>query len=86
MTGTVLFALRTYGGLDWTGELLSLNPRLSPGWIQMDFNISFRGNRYYFQILSHHVKVKIEGEDSTKILIKDQEITLQPGVWEVIDL
>jgi len=84
MTGTILFAIRIYAGLDWTGKQLKLNPNLSPGWKQMEFNLSFRGSRYYFQISPKQVKAKVESEAPLNILVKNQETTLTPGVWEVI--
>ncbi len=85
MTGTILFAIRTYAGLDWTGKQLKLNPNLSPGWKQMEFNLSFQGSRYYFQISPKQVKVKVESEAPMNILVKNQETTLTPGAWEVIE-
>jgi trehalose/maltose hydrolase-like predicted phosphorylase len=82
MTGTVLFVLRTYAGLEWTGKKLILNPQFPSGWKEMEFNLSFRGSRYFFQITSQQVKLKIIGKETQKIMIKDQEITLIPGEWK----
>ncbi len=82
MTGTVLFVLRTYAGLDWTGKKLILNPQFPSGWKEMEFNLSFRGSRYFFQITSQQVKLKIIGKETQKIMIEDQEITLIPGEWK----
>ena len=82
MTGTVLFALRTFAGLDWTGKRLILNPHFPSGWKDMEFNLSFRRNRYFFQITPEQIKVKTIGKQTQKILIKDQEISLLPGEWK----
>jgi trehalose/maltose hydrolase-like predicted phosphorylase len=86
MTGTVLFALRTYAGLDWTGDQLSLYPALPGGWKEMEFNLNFRGDRYYFRISNRQSRIKVEGKKSKNITIQDRKVSLKPGVWKEIDL
>jgi trehalose/maltose hydrolase-like predicted phosphorylase len=86
MTGTILFALRAYAGLDWTGEQLNLNPALPPGWKRMEFNLSFRGSRYYFDIFPQLIKVKIDSENETTISINNKKISLKPDDWFSIDM
>jgi trehalose/maltose hydrolase-like predicted phosphorylase len=86
MTGTVLFALRAYAGLDWMEKELSLNPSLPPGWREMAFNLNFRGDRYYFKISNQQLCIKVEAEEKKKISIQDKMVSLQPGTWKDIDL
>lgn len=86
MTGTVLFALRAYAGLDWTGEHLDLNPALPPGWKRMEFNISFQGNRYYFDLSPSQTKVKTDSESEKTISLNDKGKTLKPYEWHSFDI
>jgi trehalose/maltose hydrolase-like predicted phosphorylase len=87
MTGTVLFALRAYAGLDWSGESLSLDPDLSIRWKKLTFNLSFRGNRYFIEIYPQQVKVKVEeGQERVPILIQGRKVSLKPGRWKAIDV
>jgi len=86
MTGTVLFALRAYAGLNWTEEHIKLNPALPPGWKRMEFNLSFRGKHYYFDISPKQVNVKIDCESESTILIYNKTITLKPHAWFSVDM
>ncbi len=81
MTGTILFAYRAYAGLDWTGDQLSISPKLPLDWKKMVFNLLFRTDRYYFQITPNQVKVKIDGKVKKSFLINGHPILLQPGNW-----
>jgi trehalose/maltose hydrolase-like predicted phosphorylase len=81
MTGTILFVVRAYAGLDWTGEILSLNPVLPSRWKQIEFNLSFRTCRYHFLITPQMIKLKTDSTETQKILIRNREISLQPQKW-----
>ncbi len=86
MTGTVLFLIRAYAGLDWTDEHIHLNPALPPGWKRMEFNLSFRGLRYYFDISPQQVKVKIDSENENTISINNKNMSLKSPDWLSIDI
>jgi trehalose/maltose hydrolase-like predicted phosphorylase len=86
MTGTVLFLLRAYAGLDWTDEYINLNPALPPGWKRMEFNLSFRGLRYYFDISPQQVKVKIDSDNENTISINNKNMSLKSHNWLSIDI
>jgi trehalose/maltose hydrolase-like predicted phosphorylase len=86
MTGSVVFALRAYAGLDWTEKYLSLNPVLPAGWKEMEFNLGYRGARYYIKISRYQIKIKIDAEKEKKISIQDRIFSLDPGVWADVDL
>ena len=58
MTGTILNFYRTYAGLDWTGDILKINPKLPPGWKEISFNLSFRNIRYFFNIEREQIRIK----------------------------
>lgn len=81
MAGTVLFALRAFAGLRWDKEHLQINPRLPSSWRGLKFNLSFKGARYFFEITNEKIKVKLQAESSAFILLRDDEITLEPNIW-----
>lgn len=86
MTGTALFAIRTYAGLNWIGEKLSLNPHLPEGWKKIKFNIDFRGCRYFFNIKHNKVNIKLVGNQPGSIYLLGQEYQLNPGEWKKIKI
>jgi trehalose/maltose hydrolase-like predicted phosphorylase len=81
MTGTILFAYRTYAGLDWFGETLAISPRLPTGWQEMSFQINYRGGTYHFLITPEIVKVKLDQNQQGSIKIYNQSHKLKPGKW-----
>ena len=86
MTGTVLFAMRAYAGLDWTEKQLSLNPTLPASWKEMEFNLKFRGDRYFIKITNQQINIKIEAKEEKKISIHNNIVSVKPGAWKRIDL
>ena len=45
MTGTVFFVLRSFAGLDLSGEKPELSPNLPAHWRELRFNIEFKGEK-----------------------------------------
>jgi len=86
MTGTILNFYRTYAGLDWTGDILNLNPKLPPGWEEISFNLSFRNIRYFFNIQRDKIRIKTDCDLPQKILIDQQLIRIPPGDWATFSL
>ena len=86
MTGTILFLYRTYAGLNWTGDIIKLDPKLPPGWKELSFNISFRGVRYHFNISPDQVILKTDSPAPQKIDINQEVFTVQPGDWATYSL
>jgi len=85
MAGTVLFALRAYAGIDWSGEHLLVNPCLPASWRGMQFRLGFKGNRYFFEITPEKVKVKLEGKEEKNILVGGRNLIIQPKQWIEIE-
>jgi trehalose/maltose hydrolase-like predicted phosphorylase len=81
MTGTVLFALRAYAGLDYSGETLKLNPNLPATWRSMRFGVDFKGDRYVFSITPETIKIKLEGSEEKSIRVNEKELLLQTDQW-----
>jgi len=86
MTGTILFIYRTYVGLDWTGDILRLHPKLPPGWKETTFNLSFRSVRYFFKIERDQISINTDSDVPQKISLDQQLFTIQPGDWETFSL
>jgi HAD superfamily hydrolase (TIGR01509 family) len=81
MTGTVLFALRAFAGLNHSGEMFKLNPKLPATWRSMRFGVDFKGDRYYFSIAPEIIQIKLEGTKEKTISVRGKEIPLQPDQW-----
>ena len=86
MTGTVLFALRAYAGVNFGGECLKIDPNLPDFWRQMRFNIGFKGNRYYFRVTKKQVEIMLEGESPEVVYIQGGGVSLTPGEWSVVEI
>lgn len=78
MGGTVLSAISVFGGLNWQGEALRLDPDLPQGWKEMKFSFSFKGGNYFFTIGNKKVKVsyKSENTDEVRIFIRGMKFVL----------
>jgi trehalose/maltose hydrolase-like predicted phosphorylase len=81
MTGTILFAYRAYAGLDWSGDILKIAPRLPTDWQEMSFSLNYRDGIYHFLLTPDQVKVKFDHNIKGSIMIYDQIIELLPGKW-----
>lgn len=58
MAGTILIALNTYAGLNYRNGILHLNPNLPKEWKSIQFNLTFKGVHFSFDISSDNIKVK----------------------------
>jgi HAD superfamily hydrolase (TIGR01509 family) len=81
MTGTVVFIYRAYAGLDWSGDVLALEPSLPSGWNEISFNILFKGNKYEFAITPERIKVKTNAQDRIPIEVRTRKYQIPPGKW-----
>ncbi len=86
MTGTILYFYRTYAGLDWTGDILKLSPKLPARWKETTFNLSFRSIRYFFKIERDQISIKTDCDVPQKISLDQQLTTIQPGDWTTFSL
>ncbi|MFN2280234.1 MAG: HAD-IA family hydrolase [Anaerolineales bacterium] len=84
MTGSVMFLYKAYAGLNWSDDMLVLSPRLPTGWQGLYLNLTFQGQRYFFEIHPDHVRLKVEGSQERKLEIWGKEITLPPHNWTTI--
>ena len=78
MGGTVLSAISVFGGLNWQGDALRIQPDLPGNWKEMKFNFSFRGGFYKFHITHEKIKVSYysEKQEEVRIFIRGMKFVL----------
>ncbi len=84
MAGTVLLALVSYAGLDVTGPVVGLAPRLPAHWRAMQFNIGFRGQRYYFELERDTVRIRADGDADVKV--GTETVALRGREWVTVNI
>ena len=86
MAGTVDFITRCLAGIDLSGELLQIEPRLPEHWKELAFKIRHRNIRYELELSQKAISVKIEGKRKRSVRIKvlGKEILLRPGRAKVV--
>jgi beta-phosphoglucomutase family hydrolase len=69
MGGTVLSAITTFGGLNWNGQSLRLDPDLPQNWKSLKFKFNFKGDAYHFYITENLVRIVFHGKGKPKNVI-----------------
>ncbi len=84
MGGTVLTALAMFGGLNWDGDILELDPDLPDHWNLMEFKFLFREDWYDFRIEQEKIQVKVSMKNKAerKIRIKGKIYTID-GILKI---
>ncbi len=87
MGGTVVDALVAFAGLDLSGDVPVLDPKLPEGWQKMTFSFFFRGDRFQVVLSRSDVKIIVEDSEKNKIKLqlcgRDQELV--PGQERVMN-
>ena len=81
MAGTVYDTLVAFAGLDLSGEVPVLNPKLPSGWKSMEFEFGFRGDRCHVTISGSDGKIIVTESEKTKIKLHicGHDLVLEPG-------
>jgi beta-phosphoglucomutase family hydrolase len=81
MAGTVYDTLVAFAGLDLSGEVPVLNPKLPAGWKSMEFEFGFRGDRCHVTISGSDGKIIVTESEKTKIKLHicGHDLELKPG-------
>ncbi len=81
MGGTVYDTLVAFAGLDLSGEVPVLNPKLPAGWKSMEFQFGFRGDRCLVTISGSDGKIIVTESEKTKIKLHicGNDLELVPG-------
>jgi trehalose/maltose hydrolase-like predicted phosphorylase len=83
MCGTAVLVLKSYAGVDLSGEIVRFNPRLPNDWRKICFNFEFSGEQYQCKITPNDLSVKVESENKKeiKLFVHDKKMTLKPMKW-----
>ena len=81
MAGTVYDVLVSFAGLNLSGDVPELNPKLPEHWKGLDFRFTFRGKTYLVSISGQQIKIsgKNMGKDQIKFHLYGEEQTLSEG-------
>ncbi|MBE9518534.1 MAG: hypothetical protein IMY68_08180, partial [Bacteroidetes bacterium] len=79
--GTVYDVLVSFAGLNLSGDVPVLNPKLPKHWKGLDFRFTFRGKTYLVSISGQQIKIsgKNMGRDQIKFHLCGQEVMLSEG-------
>ncbi len=70
MAGTIWIIYAAYAGIDFSGELLKVNPHLPKLWKKLSFALDFKGIRYQFNFEGD--KVEVKADKTTEILLDNK--------------
>ncbi len=81
MAGTVYDVLVSFAGLNLSGDIPLLNPKLPGHWKGLDFQFTYRGISYLVSISDQQIKISGEnmGKDEIKFHLCGEEHTLAAG-------
>ena len=81
MAGTVYDVLVSYAGLNLSGDIPVLEPKLPAHWKGLEFRFTFRGKTFLVSISTQQVKITGEnmGKDQIKFHLCGEEIVLSDG-------
>jgi trehalose/maltose hydrolase-like predicted phosphorylase len=88
MAGTLDVIYRYFAGIDFSGDVIKVNPHLPKHWIGLDFRIRHRKIGYNFEFTPKTLKIKIEGKGKNKvpITIRGKNIRVMPGKTRTINI
>lgn len=74
MAGTVWIMYAAFAGIDFSAEVLSINPKLPNHWTQLAFSLDFKGARYQFHFENGEIEVSCD---------KEREVIIQGTVMKL---
>jgi trehalose/maltose hydrolase-like predicted phosphorylase len=88
MAGTLDVIYRYFAGIDFSGNVIEINPHLPKHWSGLAFRIRYRKIGYNFEFTPKTLTVKIEGKGKNKvpITIRGKNITVMPGKTRTIGI
>lgn len=84
MSGTVMIALTTYGGINLNGKIVEINPNLPELWEKLEFGFHFKGVHYSVIIDSEALKIKTSSEVAIYVYGKEYHVPEQE--WLMVSL
>ncbi len=82
MAGTILIALNTFAGVNYRGEILSINPNLPKAWKKMAFGLTFKGIRYQIELSADLIRIR--ANKSTSLNVGNNTIALHAEQWQKV--
>ncbi len=74
MAGTVMIAISTYAGVDFRGDMLSIEPTLPKQWKHMKFRLKFKNVQYTITVTPNNVAIFADADTQVKVLHKTYPI------------
>jgi len=68
-----------FGGVDLSGEMLAIEPRLPPQWRALSFRISCRGRSVAVRLTAGHTEATLAAGEAMEITIGGAVRRLEPG-------
>ncbi|MBV9726539.1 MAG: glycoside hydrolase family 65 protein [Gammaproteobacteria bacterium] len=68
-----------FGGVDFAGEMLSIDPRLPPQWQALSFRLCWRGRSVAVRLTSGNVEATLASGETMEISIAGATLRLEPG-------
>ena len=79
--GTYQLAVQGFGGLDYSGGELTIDPRLPAEWESLTYPVAWRGLRFTVEVRADRIEVSAKpGNDRPAALrVRGEDITVSPG-------
>ncbi|WP_057880740.1 glycoside hydrolase family 65 protein [Companilactobacillus kimchiensis] len=74
MGATLNVVTSFFAGVDYRGQELEISPMVPEQWEEIDFNMSFKGINFNFQITSNNVSLK--ADQDTEVVFKGKKLPL----------
>jgi trehalose/maltose hydrolase-like predicted phosphorylase len=84
MAGTVWIVYAAFAGINFSADILSLNPKLPKLWRELKFSLQFRNNKYSFGFTEN--RLLVVSESDVKINVQNKEYQLKKGQELSIEL
>lgn len=88
MGGTVLSALTIFGGINWQGEALRIDPDLPVNWKSLKFKFRFKAEDYSFALSHDKLIIGFESQksESGRIFLRGNRISLINKKYTTVSL
>jgi len=86
MAGTIMTAINAYAGVDFRGDMLTINPGLPQLWREIEFNAVFKAGHYHFKISKNKICIELVKCDKGKIQMKFMDTIFELSQGEIKEL
>ena len=82
MAGTVWIIYAAFAGIDFSGDILEINPKVPKHWKKLSFALDFKGVNYKFNITEQNIE--IQSDMDVDIKVNGKVLELKKGVGRVV--